>query len=366
MELGLPAVDDEGCAGRDALLDVADDPVASGSRDDRAHVAALRAVAGLERSHPLGDLGDELVGDGVDGNERGDGHAPLARRAEARVDRGVGSKVKVGVGQHEHVVLGATKGLDTLARLRAALVDVLRDRGRADEGDRGDPRVVEDRVDRFLVTVDDVHDAVGQARLAPQLCHGVDGRGVLLGGLDDDGVAAGDGYRHEPHRHHGREVERRDDTDNTEWLEDRVGVDAVGDVFGEATLEQVRDTAGELDDLQATGDLTEGVRGDLAVLSGDEGGNALLVVVEQLAEGEEHLGAAGERGLAPLLGGGGCLGHDIPDDRGAGEVDLSRHLAGGRVEDVSGALRGALPRGVPDQVGDATGRAHQEAPERST
>ena len=60
-------------------------------------------------------------------------------------------------------------GLDALAVLRAGLVDVARDRRRADEADRGDRRVLEDRVDRDLVAVDDVEDAVGHARLGEQL-----------------------------------------------------------------------------------------------------------------------------------------------------------------------------------------------------
>ena len=46
----------------------------------------------------------------------------------------------------------------------------------------------------------------------------------------------------------------------------RVRVDAGGDVLREAALEQVRDAAGELDDLQAAGDLARGVGGHLAVL----------------------------------------------------------------------------------------------------
>ena len=47
----------------------------------------------------------------------------------------------------------------------AALVDVPRYRGRADERDRRPSRVVEQRVDRLLVAVDDGEDAVRQAGL---------------------------------------------------------------------------------------------------------------------------------------------------------------------------------------------------------
>ena len=46
---------------------------------------------------------------------------------------GVGGQVQVGVGQDHHVVLGAAQGLHALAVRGAGGVDVLGDRGRADE-----------------------------------------------------------------------------------------------------------------------------------------------------------------------------------------------------------------------------------------
>ena len=60
--------------------------------------------------------------------------------------------------------------------------------------------------------------------------------------------------------------------DDAERLADRVDVDAGGRLLGEAALEQVRDAAGELDDLQAAGDLAERVGEHLAVLGGDDRG----------------------------------------------------------------------------------------------
>ena len=47
-------------------------------------------------------------------------------------------------------------------------VDILRDVAAADEAHRLDVGMVEDRVDHFLVAVDDVEDAVGQARFLHQ------------------------------------------------------------------------------------------------------------------------------------------------------------------------------------------------------
>ena len=59
----------------------------------------------------------------------------------------VGGLVEVGVGQHDHVVLGAAERLDPLAGRGAGVVDVAGDRGGADEADRGDVRVGEQGVD---------------------------------------------------------------------------------------------------------------------------------------------------------------------------------------------------------------------------
>ncbi len=66
--------------------------------------------------------------------------------------------------------------------------------------------------------------------------------------------------------------------DDAERLADRVDVDAGRDALGEAALEQVRDAAGELDDLEAAGDLAERVGEDLAVLGGDDRGEVVLAL----------------------------------------------------------------------------------------
>ena len=93
-------------------------------------------------------------------------------------------------------------------------------------------------------------------------------RRVLLGRLEDERVAARDRVGEHPHRHHRREVERRDAGDDAERLADLVDVDAGRDLLAEAALEQVRDAARELEVLEAAGDLAERVGRDLAVLGG--------------------------------------------------------------------------------------------------
>ncbi len=120
----------------------------------------------------------------------------------------------------------------------------------------------------------------------------------------------------------------------------------------------MRYAAGKFGDLKPPSDLADRVGGHLAVFGGDDRCDLLLVVVEQLTEGEEHLGALGERRLSPLCGGHGRLGHDLVDQRLRREVDLAGHLTGRRVVDITGPLGGPVPLGVPDEMGDAAGGAH--------
>ena len=201
----------------------------------------------------------------------------------------------------------------------------------------------------------DIEDTIGQAGVFPHLGHQVGGRGILLGRLDDHGVARGNRDREEPHRHHGREVEGRDDADHSEGLANRVDVNAGGHALGETTLEQVRDTASELDDLHATGDLTQSVGEHLAVLLGDDRGNFLLASVENLAEGEENRCALGQRGVAPAREGGLGGGNGVVENLRTGEIDSLGDLAGGGVVDIARALGRAFPELSVNPVSDARG-----------
>ena len=58
------------------------------------------------------------------------------------------------------------------------------------------------------------------------------------------------GVRAHPQRHHDREVEGRDGRHDSDGLAQRVHVDAVGDLAGEAALEVLGQPAGVLDVLE--------------------------------------------------------------------------------------------------------------------
>ena len=233
----LAAVDDDLAAFVRRARDVRRDLVAVLARDERAHLGVgLHPVADLHVRDARLDRLDEAVRDVADGDDLRDRHAPLARGAVGGGDGGVGGHVDVGVREHDHVVLRSAERLCALAVLRRRLVDVFRDRSRADEGDRLDLRVLEDRVDRDLVAVHDVEDAVGNAGLLQQL-GGVHRRGrILLGRLEHERVAARERGRPHPHGHHRGEVERGDAGDDAERLADRVDVDPRRGLLGELAL----------------------------------------------------------------------------------------------------------------------------------
>ena len=143
-------------------------------------------------------------------------HAALARGPVAGAQQSVRGLVQVRIGHHHHVVLGAAQRLHALAIGRSTRVDVLSNRRGAHEADRLHARVIQQRVHRFLVAIHDVQHAIGQARLLQQPRQHQGGRRVAFGRFQDEGIAAGNGDRKHPHRHHAREVERRDAGDHAQ------------------------------------------------------------------------------------------------------------------------------------------------------
>ena len=158
----------------------------------------------------------------------------------------------------------------------------------------------QDGVDGRLVAMDDAEDAGRKAGLGQQLGAEHRRRRILLRRLQDERVAARDRERVHPHRHHRREIERRDAGDHAERLADGVAVDVGRDVLRELALEEVRQPAGELDDFDPAIDLAKRVGEDLAVLARQDLGEVALAALDELAEGEEDARPAGERRAAPV------------------------------------------------------------------
>src|SRR5690606_16691264 len=113
-------------------------------------------------------------------------------------------------------------------------------------------------------------------------------RRVAFGGLEDETIAAGDGQRIHPHRHHSREVERRYTGDDAERLTVGVGIDRWADIAAELALEELRNTAGKIDAVDAARQLAHRVVMHLAVLARDFSRQLVGMFFEQFLELEHH------------------------------------------------------------------------------
>ncbi len=124
-------------------------------------------------------------------------------------------------------------------------------------------------IDRDGITVHDVDDAVGHARLLGQLSQKQRRRGVLLRWLQDEGVAARDGVGQHPERDHHREVERGDAGDHAQRFEHGMDVDTARHLGRVRPLQQVRDAAREFDVFESSSHLAGRVAEHLPVLRRD-------------------------------------------------------------------------------------------------
>ncbi len=253
----------------------------------------------------------------------------VERRGEDAVDGGV----ELGVGHDDDVVLGAAERLHALPVLGGRLVDVVRDRRGADEGDAVDPRVLEDRVHRRLAAVDEVDDA-GRHDSVQELEGPLHGERVLLGRLADERVPARDGKRQEPHRHHEGEVERRDRGEDADRLADHVRVDPARDVLQVRALHQRGDAGGDLDALDPAPDLAGRVLDRLAVVARDQERELFLRRLEPVLQLEARAGPGDRRRRAPVRESFARGSHGLVHLGRAGERRDSDQLAVGRVHDV--------------------------------
>ena len=347
------AVDQHVGAGGNAVLDVADDLVAVLGGDQRAHFGvAVHAVLDHQGLDARDQAFDYLVGHVAHRHGHRDGHAAFAGRAVGRAHQGVGDLIQVGIGHHHQVVLGAAQGLHALAAAGAFGVDVFGDGGRADEGQGLDVRVRDQCVHGLLVAMHHVEDAGGQAGFGQQFGQAQRGRRVAFGRLEHEGVAAGDGHREHPARHHHGEVERRDAGHHAQGLAHAPVVDAAADLVGILALEQLRNAAGEFHDLDAAHHFALGVREHLAVFAGDQLGQLVLVLVEQRLEVEQHARTLERGRLGPGREGGLGRGHGQRHFVGGRQRNRGGHFAGGRIEAVGVAVAAAVVVLAVDVVGN--------------
>ncbi|MCY1427671.1 hypothetical protein D9M71_435280 [compost metagenome] len=149
------------------------------------------------------------------------------------------------------MVLGTAQGLHTLAVGGTGGIDVARDGCGTDKAHGLDVGVGEDRVHHLFIAVDHVEYPGRQTGFLEEFGEQQRGRWVALRRLENEGVAAGQGHRKHPQRHHGWEVERSDAGDHAQRLAQRMRVDGAADVLAHFAFEQVRAAAGEFDHFQA-------------------------------------------------------------------------------------------------------------------
>ena len=208
-----------------------------GRRHERPHVHAFsRSRSDLQLARLRGQRSDQRVRSAADGDDGRDGHAAFAGRAVRRAHQRVDGEVEIRVGQHDRVVLGAAQRLHAFALRGCGRVDVLRDGRGSDERHGFDVGMMQDGVHRLLVSVDDVEHAVRQAGFLEKLGEPDAGGRILFRRLEHERIPAGERHREHPHRHHGREVERRDARADADRLQARVGVNAAAHGFGVVAL----------------------------------------------------------------------------------------------------------------------------------
>src|SRR5262249_12744754 len=155
------------------------------------------------------------------------------------------------------------------------------------------------RVDRFLVAVDDVEHAFRQASLEKEFSDPQRPRRVAFGRFENERVATSDRWSAFPQRNHRREIKRGDAGDNAERLGHRDKINAAPGALAEFTLHQVWNPAGELQDLEAALDVALGIREGLAVLGGQQAGQIVVLALDQFQELEHYAGAALGIGRGP-------------------------------------------------------------------
>ena len=112
----------------------------------------------------------------------------------------------------------------------------------------------------------------------------------------------------------------------------------------------MRDAAGELDDLYATGDLTLRVGKHLAVLLGDRAGQGVVLAGQDFQELEQNAGAGQRRRPGPRREGLGGRLHRGVDLGAAAERDPPDLLAGRRVEHLAPAAAGSIRSLAVDEM----------------
>ncbi len=159
--------------------------------------------------------------------------------------------------------------------------------------------MLQDGVDRFFVTVDNVENAWRCTGLQHQFRQHQRHRGITLGWLQDESVTCREGGADFPQRDHGREVERSNAGDHTKWLAHRVNINARASALGIFAFKHMRRTEADFNHLDATLDVTLGVWQCLAMLAGECQRQLVVVTGNEFDEFLEDANTALRTGGGP-------------------------------------------------------------------
>ena len=336
------------------------EPVGFGAVDVRGDTCFR--VAANNRAHVLaGDDGFGELGHAVedllhvaDGDNDAGGHAALAgATGEAGQDIGSGH-FGIGVGSDDEVVLGAAEGPYAFSLSGGPTVDDLGNASGPNEGNGLNAGMVADGFDDGFAAVHDVENAIGKARFLHQFgeFHGAEGR--LLGGFEDEGVAAGNREREDPHGHHGGEVEGRDAGHDPDRLAQGFAFHAGAD-FEDLALNDLRKAAGELGALDALGDFGAGFGKRLAVFERAKLGESFLVLFQEMAEAVEDLNTFFDGDGTPFFLRVGGRSDGVVQVAGCGLGNPGDGLAGGWLEHGDALPRRGIDGGPINEIGDGLG-----------
>jgi hypothetical protein len=201
---------------------------------------------------------------------------------------------------------------------------------------------------------DDVEDAVGDPGGRGGLGEEEGGQRGELRGLEDEGVARGDGREDLPGGHLQRVVPGRDGADDADGFAAHVRGVVAGVLPRGQALRVAGGTREEGGVVDGAGDVElAGQFERLAALQGLDTGQLVGAVGEDGGEAVQRLGALARGGAGPPREGGAGGGDGTVDVGGAGEREAVDLLAGGRVDHGVLPARGAVRGGAGDVLGTA-------------
>ena len=230
------------------------------------------------------------IADRADSHGDAAGHAPLSGTAERRSSQPLDGQVQLGIGHDDQVVLRPAGRLHALAVVGRRFVHVPGNRCRADKRDCGDQRVSQQCVDTFPVAVHDVEHTGRQACFGQQFAEPNGGKRHLFRRFEHKRVAAHQRDRNHPHRHHQREVVRRDAHAHTDGMPCHLGIDVAGDVRQDAAHQQAGNAAGKLGHFHPALHLGPRFGERFAVLASDQRRQLFELLLHEFTEAKHDAG----------------------------------------------------------------------------